>query len=89
RYASLLHDFGKVGVREDVLVKAKKLYPAQLELIRWRFHYIKKDIEARLWKKCLQEMKSSPKEMWPELEARCLEEIEKQQQEAEQMFVAI
>ena len=28
RYASLLHDFGKVGVREEVLVKAKKLYPA-------------------------------------------------------------
>ena len=27
RYASLLHDFGKVGVREEVLVKAKKLYP--------------------------------------------------------------
>ena len=32
RYAALLHDFGKVGVREEVLVKAKKLYPLQLEL---------------------------------------------------------
>src|SRR5207248_8185863 len=30
RYAGLLHDFGKVGVREQVLVKAKKLYPLQL-----------------------------------------------------------
>ena len=28
RYAGLLHDFGKVGVREQVLVKEKKLYPA-------------------------------------------------------------
>ena len=37
RYASLLHDFGKVGVREEVLVKARKLYPAQRELIRERF----------------------------------------------------
>lgn len=27
RYAALLHDFGKVGVREHVLVKAKKLTP--------------------------------------------------------------
>ena len=27
RYAALLHDFGKVGVREDVLVKAKKALP--------------------------------------------------------------
>ena len=34
RYAALLHDFGKVGVREDVLVKAKKLYPLQMEVIR-------------------------------------------------------
>ncbi|MBN2010815.1 GAF domain-containing protein [candidate division KSB1 bacterium] len=37
-YASLLHDFGKIGVREDVLVKAKKLYPYELERIRHRFH---------------------------------------------------
>lgn len=36
RYASLLHDFGKVGVREQVLVKAKKLEPHQLELILQR-----------------------------------------------------
>jgi HD-GYP domain-containing protein (c-di-GMP phosphodiesterase class II) len=35
-YASLLHDFGKIGVREEVLVKAKKLYPFQLEAIRER-----------------------------------------------------
>ena len=42
RYASLLHDFGKVGVREHVLVKAKKLYPAQMDLVRLRFAYIQK-----------------------------------------------
>ena len=36
RYASLLHDFGKVGVREQVLVKAKKLDPMKLELILQR-----------------------------------------------------
>jgi HD-GYP domain-containing protein (c-di-GMP phosphodiesterase class II) len=46
RYAALLHDFGKVGVREEVLVKAKKLYPQQLELIRHRFDYIRKALEA-------------------------------------------
>jgi HD-GYP domain-containing protein (c-di-GMP phosphodiesterase class II) len=40
RYASLLHDFGKVGVREQVLVKEKKLYPLQLESIRARFEYV-------------------------------------------------
>jgi HD-GYP domain-containing protein (c-di-GMP phosphodiesterase class II) len=41
RYAALLHDFGKVGVREHVLVKEKKLYPWQLELIRARFEVAK------------------------------------------------
>ena len=40
RYAGLLHDFGKVGVREQVLVKQKKLYPADLEIIRSRFGYL-------------------------------------------------
>ena len=40
RYASLLHDFGKVGVREQVLVKEKKLYPQDLDLIRHRFAYL-------------------------------------------------
>lgn len=37
RYAALLHDFGKVGVREHVLVKSKKLYPLHLELLQQRF----------------------------------------------------
>ncbi|MEA2062430.1 MAG: HD domain-containing phosphohydrolase [Gemmatimonadota bacterium] len=37
RYAALLHDFGKVGVRENVLLKSKKLYPDHLEIIRKRF----------------------------------------------------
>lgn len=47
RYASLLHDFGKVGVREDVLVKAKKLYPSQLELVRARFRLARRSREAQ------------------------------------------
>lgn len=37
RYASLLHDFGKVSVREEVLLKANKLYPWEMERIEWRF----------------------------------------------------
>ncbi len=47
RYATLLHDFGKVGVREEVLVKAKKLYPLQYARLMDRFDYIRRDIEAR------------------------------------------
>jgi HD-GYP domain-containing protein (c-di-GMP phosphodiesterase class II) len=46
RYASLLHDFGKVGVREKVLIKGKKLYVGEVLLIRQRFAFIRKSLEA-------------------------------------------
>ncbi len=45
-YAALLHDFGKIGVRENVLVKAKKLYPHELEAVRARFDFVIRTIEA-------------------------------------------
>jgi HD-GYP domain-containing protein (c-di-GMP phosphodiesterase class II) len=54
RYAALLHDFGKVGVREEVLIKAKKLYPLQLQVVRQRFDYIRKEIEAATVRRKLQ-----------------------------------
>jgi response regulator RpfG family c-di-GMP phosphodiesterase len=38
RYASLLHDFGKVGVPEQVLVKAKKIEGDRLDGIFQRLH---------------------------------------------------
>lgn len=41
RYASLLHDFGKIGVREEVLVKAKKLYPHEMQSVKDRFELIR------------------------------------------------
>lgn len=37
RYAALLHDFGKVGVREPVLVKADRLYPGERAAIESNF----------------------------------------------------
>lgn len=54
RYASLLHDFGKVGVREDVLVKAKKLYPEQISEIRWKFRYARRSLELAYAEKKLR-----------------------------------
>lgn len=50
RYASLLHDFGKVGVSENVLLKAKKLYPHESKEIQYRIGYMKKTEELRNWK---------------------------------------
>jgi HD-GYP domain-containing protein (c-di-GMP phosphodiesterase class II) len=48
QYAGLLHDFGKVGVREEVLVKAKKLYPHQLELVLARFDHMRTTLQLEL-----------------------------------------
>ncbi|MDX2194348.1 MAG: HD domain-containing phosphohydrolase [Gemmatimonadales bacterium] len=45
RYAGLLHDFGKVSVREQVLVKAAKLYPEDLALIEARFQFLLRTAE--------------------------------------------
>ena len=47
RYAGLLHDFGKVGVREQVLVKQKKLYPWDLDIIRHRFAYLLQGVDLQ------------------------------------------
>ncbi len=47
-YAALLHDFGKIGVREDVLVKAKKLFPHELDAVKNRFKIIKQATELRV-----------------------------------------
>lgn len=51
RYAALLHDFGKVGVREDVLVKAKKLHPHQLDLLKQRFKYARLSVAHDAYRK--------------------------------------
>ncbi|MDX1960711.1 MAG: HD domain-containing phosphohydrolase [Leptospiraceae bacterium] len=59
RYASLLHDFGKVGVREKVLVKSKKLEQYEIDIIKWRFYYIQKEIELRLNEKKINYLKNS------------------------------
>jgi len=50
RYAGLLHDFGKVGVREQVLVKSKKLYPPDLALVKERYAFIRLKAEQQLFR---------------------------------------
>ncbi|MHB8455051.1 MAG: HD domain-containing phosphohydrolase [Acidiferrobacterales bacterium] len=50
RYAALLHDFGKVGVRENVLVKSKKLHPLQLDLLRQRFRHAAASVTASAYR---------------------------------------
>lgn len=53
RYAALLHDFGKVGVRENVLIKAKKLHSHELELVLQRFRLARAHLERRAYQRLL------------------------------------
>jgi HD-GYP domain-containing protein (c-di-GMP phosphodiesterase class II) len=46
RYAGLLHDFGKVGVSEETLIKKNKLPPVLEERVEARFGLIRKTLEA-------------------------------------------
>jgi 3',5'-cyclic-nucleotide phosphodiesterase len=41
RYAALLHDFGKIAVREDVLMKATRLPESRMRLVEQRFETLK------------------------------------------------
>jgi HD-GYP domain-containing protein (c-di-GMP phosphodiesterase class II) len=83
RYASLLHDFGKVGVREEVLVKAKKLYPAQLELVRQRFHFVKRTMENLTLKSKLDYVLEKGREDFLQQQGRFDSELAKQMEEAD------
>lgn len=56
RYASLLHDFGKIGVNESVLLKPKKLYQHELENILMRIEVLKFKQEAKVWKHTAEDL---------------------------------
>lgn len=57
RYACLLHDFGKVGVRERILIKAKKLMPGQLEVIQARFEGVERSVQVKYATEKLEAMR--------------------------------
>jgi HD-GYP domain-containing protein (c-di-GMP phosphodiesterase class II) len=84
RYASLLHDFGKVGVREKVLIKGKKLYVGEMLVIRQRFAYITRTLEAEHYKAQLDAIREG--RATPDLMARLEREHQVRLAEAEQML---
>jgi response regulator RpfG family c-di-GMP phosphodiesterase len=86
RYAALLHDFGKVGVREEVLVKAKKLYPLQLQLVQQRFDYIRKELESRVSRRKLQYLMEKSREEALEKVGALDEELRRQLAEIDDYF---
>ena len=77
RYASLLHDFGKVGVREQVLVKAKKLEPGELELILQRLHQREMESALELLAGCWKQGEPFDRSRWEAIIQDRREETEK------------
>jgi HD-GYP domain-containing protein (c-di-GMP phosphodiesterase class II) len=69
-YAGLLHDFGKVGVREDVLQKAKKLYPDRLELIRQRHAFVRRSMERDFWRARVEFLERHGSDGYPDFLAK-------------------
>jgi len=80
RYAGLLHDFGKVGVREQVLVKAKKLYPLQFDLIKHRYEFVRRTAERQFWRRRAEFLEAHGREGYDaflrELEAAHRQELQ-------------
>ncbi|MDH5717601.1 MAG: GAF domain-containing protein [Spirochaetia bacterium] len=89
RYAALLHDFGKVGVREQVLVKPKKLYHYDLELVKWRFRYIRQMIEKNSLEKKVEYFKKKGIQGYLEYEESTDKETRHKLKECEEMLEAI
>ncbi len=89
RYASLLHDFGKVGVREEILVKAKKLYPLQLELVKERFAYARKEMEWRQSERRLAYLLEKGREEFLRRQPEYQRELEEQLREVDEFLAFI
>jgi HD-GYP domain-containing protein (c-di-GMP phosphodiesterase class II) len=89
RYACLLHDFGKVGVREHILVKAKKLVPGQLEVIQARFEFIERSVQVKYATEKLEAMREGmSREALEEIDRRLREELEQLEEWVQSVIAA-
>ncbi|MGH7461166.1 MAG: HD-GYP domain-containing protein, partial [Longimicrobiales bacterium] len=86
-YAALLHDFGKIGVREDVLVKAKKLPPVLWERVASRFDLIRCRLEMEYHRKRADLTASG--ELSPHFAARLDDEFREQIARLDQYELAV
>jgi HD-GYP domain-containing protein (c-di-GMP phosphodiesterase class II) len=55
RYAALLHDFGKVGVREHVLRKEKKLHHFEMRMLEQRFKHARACLERNAYRQLIEQ----------------------------------
>ncbi|MBI4545209.1 MAG: GAF domain-containing protein [Gemmatimonadetes bacterium] len=89
RYAALLHDFGKVGVREEVLVKAKKLPPHLIERVEARFDLIRRTLEADYYKQRVELVGQDGPAHFAAMEGPLEEEFQRQMEELERLHAAV
>jgi HD-GYP domain-containing protein (c-di-GMP phosphodiesterase class II) len=82
-YAALLHDFGKITVREDLLVKAKKLPPVLWERVDSRFDVIHRTIQLEYYMRRVEQCRLDGGE--PQASAHLEAELAEQLHELEQM----
>jgi hypothetical protein len=87
RFAALLHDFGKITVNEDVLLKAQKLPPVLWERVSDRFELIRGTMELEYYKqrarlRCLNEDESA-------VGARLEEELTAHLEQLEHMWTVV
>ena len=89
RYAALLHDFGKVGVREHVLVKAKKLTPMEYLRFQYRLALQQEAINKRFLERQLalarqHKLSSAAEEQLQQEQRQALQQLDVIRQAVEQ-----
>lgn len=89
KYAGLLHDFGKVGVREHVLTKAKKLYPGQLDLIRQRHAFVQRTLQRDFWRKRAEFLEQQGVQGYQDFVARLDEEHRRELQQLDHFIEVV
>jgi len=91
-YAALLHDFGKIGVRESVLVKANKLHPSELTSLLGRYKVMLKAIQLRFTQKKLGVIarlgKKRATPILREIDKNCHRHLEETLQNLQTIFAA-
>ncbi len=76
RYAALLHDFGKVGVREQILTKPKKLHTSDLHLIVQRIRLAQERLKRETLERILK-LKGGPLTERQFVEQKLEEEVQR------------
>ena len=88
RYAALLHDFGKIGVPEAILVKANKLSDDRLSVIRYRIELQKERLRRRSIEQQLELLHHKPID-YDVSKRRIHRQLEKQLNVLDQYYDAI